>query len=291
LGDPAALCGGWTSRLWRGGSALIRGLAALPFIPVVANAGPLKIVHLDDLVATITFFLQEGAPSRMAIEIVGPKEWRLHEAVALFRSWLRWRPAPELRLPPWLARTTYRLGDAASLFGWRPPLRSTAGQEITRGATGDHSEWVRLTGITPRDLKAELAAEPASVQERWFAGLYLLKPAVFAVLSLFWIFTGLIALGPGYESGKRLLEASGVAEVAAPGVIAGALADIAIGIGIIIRPLARMALYAALGLAIFYAISGSILLPRLWADPLGPMAKIAVVLALQLVALAILDER
>jgi uncharacterized protein YbjT (DUF2867 family) len=273
-----------------GGSALIRGLAALPFMPIVPKTGPLQIVHLDDLVETILFFLQESAPSRTAIEIGGPREWRLEAVVALFRSWLRWPPAPSLRIPAWFATAIYRLGDAVSLFGWRPPLRSTA-QEIMRGATGDPSQWVRLTGIAPRDLEAALAAEPASVQERWFARLYLLKPVVFAALSLFWIFTGVIALGPGYETGKRLLQEGGVVELAGPGVIAGALADIVIGIGIVIRPLARVALYAALGLAVFYAVTGTILLPRLWGDPLGPMAKIAVVLTLQLVALAILDER
>jgi hypothetical protein len=51
-------------------------------------------------------------------------------------------------------------------------MRSTAGREIVRGATGDPSEWIRLTGIEPQSLDAALAAEPASVQERWFAQLY-----------------------------------------------------------------------------------------------------------------------
>jgi uncharacterized protein YbjT (DUF2867 family) len=274
-----------------GGSALIRGLAALPVAPVISNTAPLQIVHLDDLVETIIFFLKPDAPSRMTIEIVGPKEWRLDAAVALFRSWLRWPPAATFRVPHWLAEAMLRLGDAASLLGWRPPMRSTAGQEMMRGATGDPSDWMRLTGIVPRDLKAALAAEPASVQERWFARLYLLKPVVLVVLSVFWTFTGIISLGPGYETAKRLLEEGGMAELAGASVIAGAVADILTGIGIIIRPIARVALYAALALAVFYAIIGTILFPYLWFDPLGPIAKIAVVLALQLVALAILDER
>jgi len=140
-------------------------------------------------------------------------------------------------------------------------------------------------------VESALAAEPASVQERWFARLYLLKAAIFPTLSLFWIGTGVIALGPGLQIGKELMQEGGAAEMALPGVVAGALADIAIGIGIAIRPLARTALYAAVALSLFYAVTGTLLVPRLWADPLGPMLKIFPIIALTLVALAILDDR
>jgi hypothetical protein len=50
-------------------------------------------------------------------------------------------------------------------------------------------------------------------------------------------------------------------------------------------------LWAALGLSVFYIVAGTILLPALWADPLGPMMKIWPILALNLLCLAILDER
>lgn len=52
-----------------GGSALIRGLAALPLLPVVPGAGALAIVHLDDLVETVAFFLQPAAPARLALYV------------------------------------------------------------------------------------------------------------------------------------------------------------------------------------------------------------------------------
>jgi hypothetical protein len=74
-------------------------------------------------------------------------------------------------------------------------------------------------------------------------------------------------------------------------VVAGGLADIAIGFGIAWRPTTKLALWAALGLSLFYIVAGTILLPALWADPLGPMMKIWPILALNLMCLAILDER
>jgi hypothetical protein len=88
------------------------------------------------------------------------------------------------------------------------------------------------------------------------------------------------------------LREGGVPEgLAAAGVIAGALADIAIGVGIAFRRTARGALGAAVAISLFYMIAGSFVLPRLWLDPVGPMLKIFPIIALNLVALAIVDDR
>jgi hypothetical protein len=197
-----------------------------------------------------------------------------------------------MRIPDFVGSLTYKLGDAASLFGWRPPIRSTARREIVYGATGNNESWQHATGIRPRDIAETLAREPASVQERWFANLYLLKPLIFAVFGLFWIVTGLISLGPGWDIGMGLMREGGVNEtIGRLAVLSGALADIAIGIAILYRLTSRYGLYAGLIISITYAIIGSVLVPRLWSDPLGPMLKIWPVMMLNAVALAILEER
>jgi len=274
-----------------GGSAMFRGLAALPVTPLVGDTGPLQIVQLDDVTQTILFFLQPHAPVRKVLEVAGPKQLAMADVVQTYRHWFGWPPARTVKLPRWLSHAMYRAGDLIGLLGWRPPMRSTGRQEIVRGAVGDPGEWSRLTGIEPRDFDAALFAEPASVQERWFAQLYFLKPLVLGVLALFWLATGLISLGPGFTIGQGLMIEGGAGGLASISVVAGALADIAIGIGIAFRRTARWALYAALAISIFYVIAGTILLPRLWAEPLGPMLKIWPILALNLVALAILDDR
>jgi uncharacterized protein YbjT (DUF2867 family) len=274
-----------------GGSALIRGLAAMPILPRVPDTGEMAIVHLDDLVESVLFFLEPHAPVRRVLEIVGPRRWSFEAVIRVFRQWLRLAPARHFPLPRWASLALFRLGDALSLLGWRPPVRTTARLEIEQGSVGDPSEWTRLTGIKPRDLATALIAEPASVQERWFARLYFLKPVVLATLSLFWILTGLIALAGGYQSGKALMQEAGLGELAGPLFIAGAILDIAIGAAIAVRALAGAALYAALGVSVCYALAATILLPRLWADPLGPTVKIIPILVLNLVALAILDDR
>ena len=79
-----------------GGSALIRELAALPILPVMPTTAPLQIVHLDDLVDAIAFFLQPAAPSKCVVEVVGPKRHSFEEVIRIFRRWMRWPPATEV---------------------------------------------------------------------------------------------------------------------------------------------------------------------------------------------------
>ena len=274
-----------------GGSALFRGLAALPWLPVMPDTGPLQVVQLEDLVATVLRLIQASAPSRVVLELAGPERLSMTEIVARIRAWLGWPEARVLRLPAAVAASMFRLGDFAGWLGWRPPLRSTARHEIRRGAIGDPSRWTELTGITPRSFATALAARPASVQERWFAGLYPLKPIAFVVVALFWMITGLLSVGPGYRIGVELLEEGGMGALSGPSVIAGGLADLAIGIAIAFRRSCRRGLYAALAISAFYLVAGSIVLPRLWAEPLGPMLKIFPIMVLHLMALAILEAR
>jgi hypothetical protein len=275
-----------------GGSALFRGLAALPILPVMPNSGPLQIVQLDDLTRTVLFFLDANAPSRIALDVAGPQRLSFSDAVRSYRRWLGWREPRTISVPAWLSPAMFRLGDFAGLLGWRPPVRSTAQREMARGAVGDTDQWRRLTEVEPRSLSAALAAEPASVQERWFSQLYLLKAVGFTVFSLFWIATGLISLGPGWQIGRGLVLEGGVSEpLATLSVVAGALADIAIGVAIAFRRTARLGLYAALAISVSYMLIGTILLPRLWAEPLGPMLKIWPIIAFNLMLLAIREDR
>jgi uncharacterized protein YbjT (DUF2867 family) len=274
-----------------GGSALLRGLAALPICPIVPNTGALQVIHLDDVVDAIVFFLRPDAPSQLVLELVGPKRWSFDELVRLFRRWLRLPAATSVALPGAIATVLFKLGDIASLLGWRPPIRSTARREIARGAVGDPAPLERL-GLAPRDLEHALVAEPSSVQERWFAKLYLLKPLVIGVLSVFWIATGAIALGPGFGPAMALMRETGAGEsISALGVIAGALVDLAIGLAIAFRPSSRYGLLAALAVSLAYLIFASFLVPRLWSDPLGPLVKLGPILVCNLVALAILTDR
>lgn len=274
-----------------GASAMIRGLAALPFVPSMKHTGPLQVVRLEDVAETVSLLIGPEAPARIILELAGPERLSMDDVVARYRRWLGWKPARRLSLPAALFNLLYRAGDLVGWLGWRSPVRSTARKEIPRGAVGDPSAWIKITGRNPLALDDALARDPASIQERWFAALYFLKPVIFIVLVGFWIGTGLISLTVGYEEGIRLMLRVGTGPLAGPGVVAGALADIAVGMAIAYRPTARRGLYGAIALSLFYIVAGTILLPGLWREPLGPLMKIWPILVLHFVALAILRGR
>lgn len=274
-----------------GASALIRGLAASPVLPVMPDTAPIQPVALADVTATAAFFVGSAAPARVAVELAGPDRMSFVELVRLHRRWLGHRPAVELALPGWLAGLLYRAGDLVSRLGWRPPVRSTARREIARGAFGDSSDWRRLTGIEPQSIAAMLAANPASVQERWFANLYLLKPVILIGLVLFWVGSGLASLGPGYGTGLELMRAAGAGAIAPLMIVGGGVTDVLVGLGIAFRRTAGPALLAGIAVSLLYAAAGTLLTPWLWLDPLAPLLKIAPIIGLHLAALAILRDR
>lgn len=275
----------------QGSGGLIRGLSALPVLPVMPDTAPVQPVQLDDVLDTILHFLDPGAPSQLALDLAGPDPLPFETVVAIYRRWLGWPRARDWRVPPWLARLLWRAGDAAARLGWRPALRSAAAAEMTRGAMGDPRPWADHLGRAPRSVVGGLRGRPATVQDRWYAALYLQKAVVFTVLPLFWIATAAVSLTVGFRVGHDYLLAGGLGWLSGPAVVAGALADLLIGIGILWRPWARAALWAGIALSVFYTVAGTLVLPVLWIDPIGPMLKIWPVIVLHGLALAILPGR
>jgi uncharacterized protein YbjT (DUF2867 family) len=275
-----------------GGSALLRGLAALPVLALPRDVAPLQLVWLDDVIETVLACLRSETPARQVLELTAPAKLTLAEAVQLFRFWLRWPRRRMVTIPEWAAVALFKAGDVLRALGWHPPVSSNARRELANGIMADPTRWSEITGLTPRDVAAELLAEPASVQERWFARLYFLKPAIIGVFGLFWIATGSISLGPGWESGLDAMRQAQVTEqMGALSVLGGGLADIVIGCAILYRPTSRYGLYGAIVITLIYMVTGTILLPGLWKEPLGPMLKVIPILILNLTALAVLEDR
>jgi DoxX-like family len=191
-----------------------------------------------------------------------------------------------VRVPRVLEKTVTVAADTLGWLGWRSPAHSTAVRQLAAGIVGDPAPWMAATGTTPKRLD-----EGASVQDRWFARLYLLKPFAIGALALFWLVT-VIALGPGRAAAMAQLGEAGVRGFPADVVlIGGALFHIALGLLLLVRRAARGVLITMLAVTLVYVLAGTVLAPQLWIDPLGPLTKIAPLLVATLFTLAILDER
>jgi uncharacterized protein YbjT (DUF2867 family) len=275
-----------------GGTALLRAAAAFPLVTSVVAAKPIHIVAIEDLAETVAWALRPGAPSRLTLELVHPKPLTLGGIVSSYRSWLGFGPKPVVILPRGVTSAVARAADALSWLGWRSPLRTTAITQLAEGIVGDPGSWVAATGIVPKSLDEWMALHPATVQDRWFARLYVAKPIAIIVLAAFWIATGLIALGPGRSGALQLMRLTGFGlESAKIAVAAGAALDIALGIAILIRRFSRAALIGMLAVSFAYLAAAAITVPQLYADPLGSMLKVFPIMLAIAFVLAILDDR
>jgi hypothetical protein len=157
-------------------------------------------------------------------------------------------------LPRQITAVTAWVADVLSWLGWRSPMQTTAITQLADGINGDPTGWIAATGITPKSLDELLALHPATVQDRWFARLYILKPLAIAVLAAFWITSGIIALGPGRAGAMLILRLAGASLGAAKGaVLVGAVLDIVLGLAVLVRRFARTALMGG----VFLCVTGA----------------------------------
>jgi hypothetical protein len=183
-------------------------------------------------------------------------------------------------------------GDLVSLLGWSPPIRSTALAEMRRGIRGEAGVWMAKTGIEPAGLERAVRALPATVQESWFARLYLLKAIAVVVLALFWTLSGLLALTVAFAPAVEVLTGHGISTHFAQAItwLTGLL-DIALGAAIAFRSTCRAGLRFGVLLTMTYLVAATILAPELWLAPLGPLVKAVPALVLMMFLDAILDDR
>ena len=276
-----------------GGSALMRALAALPFaLGKRETSVPFAPVAIEDIAETVATIVDDSSIAGDAAtwELMQQEPATLGDVVACFREVLG-GPKPRIALPSLLLTAGARLGDVASWLGWSPPIRSTALAELRRGVQGDPAEWIAATGVAPRSL-ADLAARPATIQDKWFARLYLIKAVIIVTLVIFWVVSGLIALTASFDAAAAILSAHGFPRaLVGPATAASSLMDIAIGIAIAFRRVCRAGLIAGIAASLFYMVGAAVLTPDLWLEPTGALVKTFPAVVLMLVALLMLDNR
>jgi uncharacterized protein YbjT (DUF2867 family) len=276
-----------------GGSALIRMMAALPVISVVALSDRrVQTVAMSDLTTVVLEVVEGKLPAGTDVDVMEPQDHPLGAVVVEVRQWLGLPTVrATLQVPPWCVRLTAAIADALGWLGWRSPMRTTAMRAIDSGVVGDAAPLSRLRGESLMTLQQTLDATPSTVQERWFARLYLLMPLSVALLSVFWLTSGLIAF-TDIDRAAGVLPPDAMSHDAARGlVIAGAALDILLGLAILVRPFAKFACAGMLATTGAYLFAGSLLTPGLWLDPLGPFVKVLPAAMLALLTMALLEER
>jgi hypothetical protein len=170
-------------------------------------------------------------------------------------------------------------------------MRTTAIAELRRGVSGNPSAWIAATGIVPADLN-KARPRPATIQDKWFARLFLIKALMIASLVAFWTVSGFIALFVSYDAAAGILRSHAFPPaLAAPITVLTSLMDMGIGVLIAFRRTAGAGLIAGIVASLGYMLGAAILTPDLWIEPLGALVKTGPAIVLMLVALVTLDNR
>lgn len=277
-----------------GGSAMLRALAALPLnLPEAESATPFQPVAVEDVSATIAWLVNHDLPQDGVVwELMQPKLVTLGGIVTEFQRALGTRDQWRVRLPSWLLDLGTKLGDLAAWFGWSSPIRTTAIAELRRGVSGDPQPWITATGIVPLTLAESVGHGPATIQDKWFARLYLVKALIITSLAVFWIASGLIAVVISYDAAAAILMSHGFPKaLVGPVTVGSSLMDMTVGALIAFRRSAATGLIAGIVVSLGYMLGAAVLTPDLWIEPLGALVKTGPAVVLMLVALLTLDSR
>ncbi|WP_267550206.1 SDR family oxidoreductase [Rhizobium rhizogenes] len=273
-----------------GGTALLRALAAMPFVlPLIHAQSPMETISVDDIATAVSKAIDGQFPSGADIDLANDDALTLRELVALHRNWLGLAPVPVVAISASLARPITWAADIAGRLGWHSPLRSTAMAVMSEGVLSRRSAQNRLS--QHRATAAEiLDANPSGIQDVWAARLYLLKPLMIVGLALFWIASGIVPLLAPVTASRHFLPFMSQ-DMAMALTITTCFIDIALGMLVLMRPSAHMALYGMLSITLAYLVGGTVLEPTLWLDPLGPLVKVLPSILLTIATLATLEER
>lgn len=280
-----------------GGSAMLRALAAFPIdLPAREMATPFQPVAIEDISATIAWLaarnIDNASLKAVSWDLMQAEPVAMSGVIKPFRVAFGTEGWPRIAMPTFVLDLGAKLGDLANYLGWMPPMRSTAIAELRRGVTGDPSAWMGATGIAPTRLADAVGRHPATIQDKWFARLFLIKALIFASLVAFWLVSGFIALFVSYPAAAGILSAHNFPPALVdPITIGTSLMDMSIGILIAFRRTAAVGLVAGIVASFGYMVGAAILTPDLWIEPLGALVKTGPAIVLMFVALMMLDNR
>ena len=275
-----------------GGTSLLRGLAALPWLILVPGKDDQSVqpISAEDVGACVVAALRHSSCTHQVLELVGPEVLSLREYLLTWRRWLGFAVPRVWSVPAPLVRISANLGER---FG-KGPLGTTMVRMLERGNVGSHNVLRKLRdelGVVPRTLARALDASPSHVQDRWHARLYFLLPALRIAMALLWMFSGIVGwLTPMTRIAETIPEnapSHSLLLVLARGT---ATADLILGALCLIRWRPRLVLSLMLAMLLGYTLSIGMLWPEHWLDPFGELVK-NVPLVVALLVLLATDER
>lgn len=278
-----------------GGTSMLRALAALPFAHALPGDGRWRIqpIAAEDLGELVARAVDNDV--RGIFEVGGPEIMSLRDYQNTWRAWLRIPGARAIAVPEALVGLQVTVGEWLGEWLGMGPMGKTMWRMLRRGnvAAADALPALRERfGFAPRPLREALAAHPSQVQDRWQAQLYFLAPLLKIAVIALWLLSAWTGFATPAAQIEALAAGSPLAAFA-PVTLARATAglDLLLALWLLIgwRPRPCIALML-ISVFAYTALFGA-LLPALWLDPLGGLAKNLAVLPALAVLWVLVDRR
>lgn len=275
-----------------GGTSLFRGLAGLPGILPIPGKGEQRFqpIHLQDLAKAIGQLVANPPHQSIALTAVGPERISLKQFLLKLRAWLGFGRPVIFPIPLFILKFVARLGD----FFTNSTLNKNSIAMLQReniATDAEANEFFSAIRFTPRPVSRGIVAEPSTVQDRWHARLYGLRPALRYSIAFVWLWSVIASLIFSRES-QHLLAQIG---------ITGSWQFILFYLACVINGLLgfatllnyRIAWVGALQCLIIlgYTLILSLGIPQLWLSPLGELAKNVPIFFATLVMIALAKDR
>lgn len=178
-----------------GGSSLFRGLAGIPFIIPIPGQGETlqQPIHVDDLTLIVERSLT--LPGKQILCAVGEEKLSVKHVLTKLRAWLGFKKARTLAIPDIFIKLGAKLGN----FIPNSPMSETGIKMMAVDNTASDVEMTNLENtmhMKPRSFSQGLNGMVSSVQDRWHARLYFLRPLLRMSIAFVWIFIGVVSVLP-----------------------------------------------------------------------------------------------
>ncbi len=275
-----------------GGSSLFRGLAAIPFvIPLPGRAEKLQQpIHIDDLTQLIETSLTLSGKHLLCA--VGEEKLSVKNLLIKLRSWLGFKKAVPIAVPDVFIKLGAKIGNYIP----NSPLSETGIKMMTVDNTASDAEFNNLKKVThfqPRSFSRGLNGMVSSVQDRWHARLFFLRPLLRMSIAFIWIFTGIVSLVPASSQiSYELMAQANIPLAAQPfALYSFSFIDILLGLATLFNYRLLIVGLLQCALLLFYIATLSFVLPMYWLNPLAPIAKNIPLFVAILIMMALESER
>ncbi len=275
-----------------GGSSLFRGLAGLPFIlPTPGRAEQLQQpIHVDDLTLIVEKALTLSG--KQILCAVGEEKLSVKNVLIKLRAWLGFRKAWSIAIPEIFIQLGAKIGNYIP----NSPMSETGIKMMAVDNTANDTDIKNLEDITrikPRSFTSGLNGMVSSVQDRWHARLYFLRPLLRISIALIWIFSGIVSVLPASSSlSFDLLTQAKIPPSFQPfALYAFSAIDFLLGLATLFNYRLLFIGFLQCVLILFYTTIISFSLPIYWLNPFAPIAKNIPLFVAILIMMALESER